>query len=57
MSHDDIRPADITPLTPEQAKARRSRNVMLAVILAALMVLVFVITLTQLKAGMFQRPT
>jgi hypothetical protein len=53
---DDLRPPDVTPLTPEQAAARGKRNIMLALLLAALMVLIFVISLTQLKAGLFQRP-
>jgi hypothetical protein len=52
----DLRPADITPLTPEQAAARKKRNVILAVVLLALMALVFFVTLTQLKAGVLERP-
>lgn len=56
MSDQDIRPPDITPLTPEQAAARGKRNLLLAGILLALMVLIFFITLTQMKAGVFQRP-
>jgi hypothetical protein len=52
----DIRPEDVIPLTAEQAAARRKRNIMLALLLAGLMVLIFLISLTQMKAGLFQRP-
>lgn len=41
-------------LTPEQTSARKRRNMMLALMLVAFMVLIFVLTLTQLKAGVIQ---
>jgi len=37
------------PMTPEEAKARRGRNVAIAVGLIAFVALVFVITLSRLK--------
>jgi cell division protein FtsB len=43
-------------LTPEQEKARKRRNLWIALSLAAFMVLVFVITLARLKAGVLDRP-
>lgn len=56
MSDRDLRPDDITPLTPEQAAARGKRNIALALVLIGLMVLVFFITLTNMKPGTFNRP-
>lgn len=38
-------------LTPEQEKARKKRNIWIALALGAFMVLVFLITITQMKAG------
>lgn len=43
-------------LTPEQEKARKRRSVWIAVSLFGFMVLVFIITLTQMKAGVLARP-
>jgi hypothetical protein len=43
-------------LTPEQEKARRRRNLWIAICLLAFMVLVFVVTLARLKAGVLDRP-
>jgi hypothetical protein len=43
-------------LTPEQEKARRRRNLILALALAGFMLLVFIITLARLKAGVLDRP-
>lgn len=43
-------------LTPEEQKARKRRNVWIAIALAAFMALVFAITLTQLQAGLLERP-
>lgn len=39
-------------LTPEQEKARKTRNVWLALSVAGFMVLVFFITLAKMHAGM-----
>lgn len=39
-------------LTPEQEKARKQRNVWLALSVAGFMVLVFLITLAKMHAGM-----
>ncbi len=47
---------DSIKLTPEQEKARKRRNVWIAVSLFGFMVLVFLITLTQMKAGVLNRP-
>jgi hypothetical protein len=38
-------------LTPEQTRARRRRNLWLALSIAAFMVLVFAVTLAKMKAG------
>jgi hypothetical protein len=38
-------------LTPEQVRARKRRNVWLALCISAFMVLVFFITLSQMQAG------
>jgi hypothetical protein len=43
-------------LTPEQEKARKRRSMWIALALIAFMALVFVITLAQMKAGVFNRP-
>ncbi len=39
---------EFVKLTPEQEKARKRRNVMLALSIAAFMVLVFIITMTKI---------
>lgn len=43
-------------LTPEEIAARKRRNVILAIAIAAFVVLVFAITMVQLKAGVLERP-
>jgi hypothetical protein len=43
-------------LTPEQLKARKRRNIWIAVSLGAFMLLVFLITLAKLQAGVLERP-
>lgn len=43
-------------LTPEQLAARKRRNVFIALAIAAFVLLVFAITLTQLQAGVLDRP-
>jgi hypothetical protein len=43
-------------LTPEQERARKRRNIWLALSIAAFVVLVFAITLTKLGAGVMDRP-
>lgn len=43
-------------LTPEELAARKRRNVIIALGIAAFVALVFAITLTQLQAGVLERP-
>ncbi len=43
-------------LTPEEQKARKRRNVWMAIAIAAFVVLVFAITLTQMQASVLERP-
>lgn len=43
-------------LTPEQEKARGRRNLVIALSIGAFMLLVFLITLAQLRAGVLERP-
>lgn len=43
-------------LTPEQEKARKRRNLVIALSIAGFMALVFIITLTRLQAGVLERP-
>ncbi len=43
-------------LTPEELAARRRRNLFIALAVGAFVVLVFAITLTQLQAGVLERP-
>ena len=43
-------------MTPEELEARKRRNVWIALAVAAFIVLVFAITLTQMQAGVLERP-
>jgi cytochrome c-type biogenesis protein CcmE len=43
-------------LTPEELKARNRRNLWIALSVAAFIVLVFAITLTQMQANVLDRP-
>jgi hypothetical protein len=43
-------------LTPEQLAARNRRNLWIALAVGAFMALVFAITLTQMQAGLLERP-
>jgi hypothetical protein len=43
-------------MTPEELKARRRRNLWIALSVGAFVLLVFFITLAQLKAGVMDRP-
>jgi hypothetical protein len=43
-------------MTPEELKARKRRNLWIALALAAFMALVFFITLAKLGAGVLNRP-
>ena len=43
-------------LTPEEMKARRRRNLWIALAVGAFMLLVFAITLTQMQADVLDRP-
>jgi uncharacterized membrane protein (DUF485 family) len=45
-----------TIMTPEELKARKRRNLWIALSVAAFVLLVFFITLAQLKAGVMDRP-
>ncbi|MBL8549215.1 MAG: hypothetical protein JNJ73_04475 [Hyphomonadaceae bacterium] len=47
---------DFVRLTPEQERARKRRNLMLALALVGFIALVFIITLAKLKAGVLVRP-
>jgi hypothetical protein len=43
-------------MTPEELKARKRRNLWLALAVGAFVVLVFAITLAKLQAGVLDRP-
>jgi hypothetical protein len=43
-------------LTPEELAARKRRNVFIALAIIGFVLLVFAITLTQLQAGVLERP-
>ncbi len=43
-------------MTPDELKARKRRNVWIALSIAAFIVLVFAITLAKLGAGVLERP-
>lgn len=45
------------PLTPEEAKSRRSRNVAIALGIVFLIVLFYVVTITKLGLGVVVRPS
>ena len=45
-----------TPLTPEQARARGRRNLAIAFGLVAFVVLIFLVTVFQLKGSVLERP-
>ena len=47
---------DYIELTEQQKKARRSRSVALAVVLAVLAVLFYVVTIIKVGPGIFDRP-
>lgn len=47
---------DSIELTEQQKKARRSRSVALAVVLAVLAVLFYVVTIIKVGPGIFDRP-
>lgn len=47
---------DRVELTEQQKKARRSRSVALAVVLAVLAVLFYVVTIIKVGPGIFNRP-
>lgn len=47
---------DGVELTEQQKKARRSRSVALAVVLAVLAVLFYVVTIIKVGPGIFNRP-
>ena len=44
------------PETPEQAKARRNRNIVLAIGLVVFVILVFVVTIVKLGGNVANRP-
>jgi hypothetical protein len=43
-------------LTPEELKARKRRNLWIALSIGAFVLLVFMITVTKLQAGILDRP-
>lgn len=43
-------------MTPDELKARKRRNLWLAVAIGAFVLLVFLITLVRLQAGVLDRP-
>jgi hypothetical protein len=43
-------------MTPDELKARKRRNLWIALSVAAFVLLIFLITLAQLKAGVLDRP-
>lgn len=43
-------------MTPDELKARKRRNLWLALAIGAFVVLVFLITLSKLQAGVLERP-
>ncbi|NWH07499.1 MAG: hypothetical protein HXY22_02435 [Alphaproteobacteria bacterium] len=47
---------EFTPLTQEQAKARRGRNIALAFVLGGLVILFFVVTIVRLGGHVADRP-
>ena len=47
---------DRVELTEQQKKARRSRSVALAIVLAVLAVLFYVVTIIKVGPGIFSRP-
>ncbi len=51
-----VRPEDQIELTPAQKRARRLRNVALALVLAAFVVIVYVGTWAKLGANILNRP-
>ena len=48
-----IEPPPILVLTPEQARSRRARNVAIALLVGALVVLFYVITIAKLGSRVF----
>lgn len=44
------------PLTEEQARRRRSRSIAIALVLAALVVLFYLVTVVKLGPGVMNRP-
>lgn len=48
---------DFVELTPEQTRARKRRNVMLALAIGGFMLLVFFITIAQMRAGILAGPS
>jgi hypothetical protein len=47
---------DFVKLSPDEARARKRRNVMIALSIGAFMALVFAITLAKLGAAVLERP-
>lgn len=48
--------SEFVKLTPEEEKARKRRNLWIALALVAFMALVFFITVARLQAGVLDRP-
>jgi hypothetical protein len=54
MSGPSAKPDAYRPLTPDEVKARGKRNLAVALILGAMVVLFFVVTLVQLSGNVAQ---
>ena len=54
MANDQPR-TQLSPLTPEQIKSRRARNVAIALSVAALVVLFYVVTVAKLGLGVLNK--
>ena len=54
-AHRAAHSADVTPLTPEEAKARGRRNVAIALGLLAFVALIFLVTVFQMKGAVIER--
>lgn len=49
-------PPEVHALTPQQVKARRSRNIAIALTLVALVILFFAMTIVRLGGNVMNRP-
>ncbi len=54
MTGPSAKPEQFRPLTPEEVKARSNRNLAIALILGAMVVVFFIVTLVQLSGNVAQ---